>query len=160
MTTKDTLALAREALEESIDDVRVCLCEAKHCAGYARYDRQIAAYEAQIVKHEAAITAIKQAQQAQKPRVQRSDWLPIANALDHAVKELGRTKEANAHDWNTAVYVFEFARRTSCTCCGNAINWPDAYRCLDCKNVLCETCAPIHFGPNHSSRAAEAHKGI
>lgn len=107
---------------------------------------------------EGPLYAAPKEQEDQEPREQRADWLPITNALDHAVRELGRTKEANAHDWNTAVHVFEFARGTTCTCCSSPTQWPEAYRCLDCKAVLCEACAPAHFGPDHSKRAAAAHK--
>jgi hypothetical protein len=55
----DTLQLALEALEASIDDVRECLDDLRPHSGWARYDKRIEAYEAQIKRHELAIEGMK-----------------------------------------------------------------------------------------------------
>jgi hypothetical protein len=55
----DTLQLALEALEASIDDVRECLDDLRPHSGWARYDKRIEAYQAQIERHELAIEGVK-----------------------------------------------------------------------------------------------------
>ena len=57
--SNDTLQLALEALEASIDDVRECLDNLRPHSGWAKYDRRIEAYQAQIERHELAIEGIK-----------------------------------------------------------------------------------------------------
>jgi hypothetical protein len=55
----DTLQLALEALEASIDDVRECLDDLRPHSGWARYDQRIAACQTQIERHELAIEGVK-----------------------------------------------------------------------------------------------------
>ncbi len=100
------------------------------------------------------------------------DWQPIRDALEHAYKELGlemiQDGPGSAHydetHWNIAGVVRQYVidKRSSTTCvgrnCGARLDINTLFRCFDCKAPLCEICAPIHFGPNHASRASAAHR--
>jgi hypothetical protein len=41
--------------------------------------------------------------------------------------------------------------KAQCLNCSAVISWSYAYRCADCKSVLCVSCIKPHFGPNHQS---------
>lgn len=99
---------------------------------------------------------------SEEKRAVIGDWKPVADAVDYAYEKLGRTKDngnISVPDWNLAVHVYQFTinQETKCLHCGNGMRWFEAYRCFDCKSSLCEVCAPIHFGPEHSKRAKLAH---
>lgn len=103
--------------------------------------------------------------EASEPKINvTGDWRPIRDALEAAYKQLGRTRGSDGYlqgDWNLAVLMYEAAAMkrdtTPCIHCSKRVAWLDAFRCLDCRGVLCERCAPEHFGPKHSDRAAAAH---
>lgn len=103
-----------------------------------------------------------ESQEPTEKRVIIHNWVPVADAVKDAYEKLGRTLPKDGipvHDWNLAVHVHQYAisHETKCMHCQKPMRWHDAYRCFDCKSSLCEICAPIHFGPNHNTRAAKAH---
>jgi hypothetical protein len=102
---------------------------------------------------------------SEEKRVIVQDWLPVANAVEHAYKELGREQPEGGipvKDWNLAVHVHQFtiSQETRCAHCQTSMRWRHAYQCFDCKASLCEVCAPVHFGPEHALRAKAAHPAM
>ena len=100
------------------------------------------------------------------------NWPQIRDALEKAYRQLGLSMEQtgpgssqyNDDHWNIAGLVYNQAVADlkdcgsgACRNCRVKLTFETVIRCLDCGTQLCETCAPAHFGPNHSTRAQAAH---
>lgn len=96
-------------------------------------------------------------------------WQSVRDALEHAYAELGLQMiqsapsmwEYPAEHWNIAGLVRDYVMRHQGAClqCRAPLDFHTVIRCLDCRALLCEACAPKHFGPTHAQRAASAHQG-
>ena len=81
------------------------------------------------------------------------DWRDVRAALDLAVAEVDGAKPDShvERDWKLASAVikhFRTAQASICFECREPVLYGREIRCLDCKAVLCERCAPRHFWPN------------
>ena len=81
------------------------------------------------------------------------DWRSIRNAIDAAREVLGEPPAGNIPDpdWKLvglAMTYNDWVSRISCINCQKKLLRYQEIRCLDCKAVLCEQCAPRHFWPN------------
>ena len=85
------------------------------------------------------------------------DWRPIRNAIEAAYTELGQKvpKNIDKEIWNLvglSIHHYSHAMQFDCAECRKSLRHGTEIRCLDCKAVLCEQCAPRHFWPNGRPR--------
>ena len=83
------------------------------------------------------------------------DWRDLRSAIDKTLPEFRALPETErTRLWSFAEGVIgNYAPMTAqCLSCRDLIPWDDAYRCADCRQVLCETCIRPHF----SSKAPTA----
>jgi CO/xanthine dehydrogenase Mo-binding subunit len=87
-------------------------------------------------------------------RIELFDWQPVAKAVRAAYAELGKAEPEGGipqEDWNlVAVAISEFkeAQKYTCIHCRTTLERHEEIRCIDCKAVMCESCAKLHFWPN------------
>lgn len=82
-----------------------------------------------------------------------NDWPPVRAAIEGAYRALGRETPSSipTEEWNLVALAMDFhkhASRSACLECRTPLFRTQEIRCLDCKAVVCETCAPKHFWPN------------
>lgn len=85
--------------------------------------------------------------------IEFKNWRPIRDAIEASRRALGENADADipADVWNLvglALDYHEFASSPHCVECKRHMFRRTVIRCLDCKQPLCETCAPVHFWPN------------
>ncbi len=80
------------------------------------------------------------------------DWRDTRAAIIKAYECIGETWAPNGdrREWeivDAAIKADREARRVPCLTCKRVLALGEEVRCLDCKSVLCEVCAPGHFWP-------------
>lgn len=90
------------------------------------------------------------------------DWRPFRDAIERAMKEEGIEKEVIVHEdgrsesiptqiWNVgciAILSYLEQNKKVCGDCKKELVNGDDIRCLDCRWLMCPTCAEKHFWPN------------
>ena len=85
------------------------------------------------------------------------DWQSVRAMVEKIYKELGEEVPRNipARDWNIVGLAMKYEHERmqfTCVSCEKPIPYGKEIRCLDCKSVLCESCASRHFWPPDGRR--------
>lgn len=80
------------------------------------------------------------------------DWRDLRGAIeahDPAWRERSEDERNALWDFADGVIRNFEPLRAQCGHCRRLISWTEAFRCADCRMVLCEDHTRQHFGPNH-----------
>ena len=106
-------------------------------------------------------------------RVVVGDWRPFRAAIERAMQEEGIEKEVTINGdggktvsipvqvWNIGCIAIDHwldTHKKHCGDCKRELHDGEDIRCLDCKWLMCPTCAEKHFWPN--GRPQGDHHGI